>query len=158
MLKLDSTIAEKFQELADKAKKVNSSQQVSDVAAIVDSKKFQEWATSALDLLQKVFGEQSTYYGNFQAVYAKIINIAYKESFDRCRAIMQAAREEYEGGGLTEIRLFLDHAVLEFLGTRTLEYLRREDRATACILAVVLLEQALRKLCTKFEVPEGSVE
>src|SRR4051794_13390860 len=115
MLKLDATIQKKFEELAEKGKKVNASQQVTDIAASVDSKKFQEWATAVLNLLQKVFGEKSHFYRNFQVIYSKIINIAYKESFDNCRAIFLAAREEYEGGGLSDIRLFLDHAVLEFL-------------------------------------------
>ena len=158
MLKLDFTITRKFDELAEKAKRVNSSQLITDIAATVDSKKFQDWANSALSLLQQVFGEQSAYYRNFQSIYAKIINITYKESFDNCRAIVQSARNEYEGGGLTEIRLFLDHAVLEYLSGRTTEYLRRGDNATACILASVLLEQALLLLCGSKSIPAGTIE
>jgi hypothetical protein len=158
MLKLDDMIVKKFEELAEKGKKVNSSQQVTDVAAFVDSRKFQEWATAALNLLQKVFGEKSSYYRNFQAIHSKIINIAYKESFDNCRAILQAAREEYEGGGLSEIRLFLEHAVLEHLAAKTAEYLRRGEKETACILASVLLEHALQHLCSRKGIAQGTVE
>jgi len=158
MLKLDNMIVMKFDELAEKGKKVNASQQVTDVAAFVDSKKFQEWATAALNLLQKVFGEKSLYYRNFSSIYSKIINIAYKESFDNCRAILQAAREEYEGGGLSEIKLFLDHAVLELLTAKTSELLRRGELETACILASVLLEQALQHLCGKRGIARGSIE
>ena len=158
MLKLDAAIQKKFEELAEKGKKVNASQQVTDIAACVDSKKFQEWATSALNLLQKVFGEKSTYYRNFQAIYSKIINIAYKESFDNCRAILQSAREEYEAGGLNEIKHFLDHAVLEYLSARSAEFLRRGEKQTACILASVLLEQALLYLCKSKGLAEGSLE
>lgn len=158
MLKLDVVIMEKFQELADKAKKVNASQQITDVAAYVDSKKFQEWATLSLALLQRVYGEQSSYYRNFQAIYSKIINITYKESFDNCRAILQAAREEYEGGGLSEIKMYLDHAVLEYLSESTSDFLRRGEKQTACILASVLLENALKQLCKRKELAEGSLE
>ena len=157
MLKLDYTITRKFEELAEKGKKVNSSQQINDIAAIVDSKLFQDWANSALSLLQHVFGEQSAYYRNFQAIYTKIINITYKENFDSCRAIVQSARDEYEKGGLSEIGLFLDQAVLEYLGGRTTDYLRRGDLATACILASVLLEQALMLVCGSRSVATGSV-
>ena len=158
MLKLDSMIIRKFDEVAEKGKKVNSSQQVTDVAAFVDSRKFQEWATSALNLLQKVFGENSIYYRNFQAIYSKIINIVYKESFDNCRAILLAAREEYEQGGLSEIKLFLDHAVLEHLAASAGEYLRRGEKETACILASVLLEQALQHLCRRKGIAEGPLK
>jgi hypothetical protein len=158
MLKLDSMIMKKFDELAEKGKKVNASQQVTDIAASVDSKKFQEWATSALNLLQKVFGEQSAYHRNFQAIYAKIINIAYKESFDNCRAVLQSAREEYEAGGLSEVKLFLDYAVLEYLAEKTGEFLHREEKVTACILAAVLLEQALQQLCLAKGVAQGTLE
>jgi len=158
MLKLDFTIIRKFDELAEKAKKVNSSQQITDIAATVDSKKFQDWATSAMNLLQQVFGEGSAYYRSFQSIYAKIINITYKENFDNCRAIVQSARDEFEGGGLSEIRLFLDHAVLEYLAGRTADFLRRGENVTACILASVLLEQALQHLCNNKGIALGSVE
>jgi hypothetical protein len=158
MLKLDAAVQKRFEELAEKGKKVNASQQVTDVAAVVDSKKFQEWATSSLNLLQKVFGEKSAFYRNFQAIYSKIINIPYKESFDNCRAIFQAAREEYEAGGLSEIRLFLDHAVLEYLAAKTSELLRRGEKQTACITAAVLLEQALLNLCTRKGIAGGSLQ
>jgi hypothetical protein len=158
MQKLDSMITKKFEELAEKGKKVNASQQVTDVAAVVDSKKFQDWANSALVLLQKVFGEKSVYYRNFQAIYSKIINIPYKESFDNCRAILQSAREEYEKGGLSEIKLFLDQAVLEYLAESTADFLRRGEKETACILATVLLESALRHLCNKKGIPAESLE
>lgn len=157
MLKLDYTIARKFEELAEKGKKVNSSQQINDIAAVVDSKLFQDWANSALSLLQQVFGEESAYYRNFEAIYAKIINITYKESFDNCRAIVQSARTEFEAGGLTEVRLFLDHAVLEYLGGRTLDFLHRGDLATASILASVLLEQALTLICGSRSIPAGNL-
>jgi hypothetical protein len=158
MQKLDSMITKKFEELAEKGKKVNASQQVTDVAAVVDSKKFQDWANSALVLLQKVFGEKSVYYRNFQAIYSKIINIPYKESFDNCRAILQSAREEYEKGGLSEIKLFLDQAVLEYLAESTADFLRRGEKETACILATVLMESALRHLCSKKGIPAESLE
>jgi hypothetical protein len=157
MLKLDTVIIKKFDELAEKGKKVNASRQVTDIASAVDSKKFQEWATAALNLLQKVFGERSSYYRNFQTIYSKIINIAYKESFDNCRAILQSAREEYEAGGLSDIKLFVDHAVLEYLATATADYLRRGEKESACILAVALLEQGLQHLCTRKGIATGSL-
>lgn len=158
MLKLDYTITRKFDELAEKAKKVNSSQLITDIAATVDAKLFREWAISALSLLQQIFGEESAFYGSFSSIYSKIINIPYKESFDNCRAIVQSARDEYERGGLTEIGLFLDQAVLEYLGGRTSDFLQRGDKATACILASVLLEQALQLICANRSVPVGSIE
>lgn len=158
MLKLDYTVSRKFDELAEKAKKVSSSQLINDIAATVDSKLFQDWANSALSLLQQIFGEESAYYRNFQSIYAKIINITYKESFDNCRAIVQSAREEYERGGLTEVRLFLDNAVLEYLGGRTSEFLKRGDNHTACILASVLLEQALMLICGNKGIAVGSTD
>ncbi|MBJ6749094.1 hypothetical protein [Geomonas anaerohicana] len=158
MLKLDYTVTRKFEELAEKAKKVSSSQLINDIAATVDSKLFQDWANSALSLLQQIFGEESAYYRNFQSIYAKIINITYKENFDNCRAIVQSAREEYEAGGLTEVRLFLDHAVLEYLGGRTSEFLKRGDNHTACILASVLLEQVLMLICGNKGIATGSTD
>jgi len=158
MQKLDAVILKKFDELSEKAKRVNASQQVTDVAAVVDSGLFQEWATGVLSLFQKVFGEKSVHYRNFQAVHAKIINLAYQESFDTCHAIFQAAREEYQQGELCEIRKYLAHGVLDFLAERTFDYLRLNEKETACILAGVLLEQALRLLCSEKGLPAGSMD
>jgi hypothetical protein len=158
MQKLDVAVMKKFDELGDKAKKVSASQQVTDVAAVVDSRLFQEWATGVLSLFQKVFGEKSVHYRNFQAVHDKIINLAYQESFDTCRAIFQAAREEYEKGELCDIRMYLEQGVLDYLAGSTLDYLRRNDKETACILAGVLLENALKLLCARKGIPAGSLE
>lgn len=158
MLKLDYTITRKFDELAEKAKKVKSSMLVTDIAATVDSQVFQDWATSALSLLQQVFGEESAYYRNFESIYSKIMNITYKENFDNCRAIVQSARNDYEAGGLTEIGLFLDQAVLDYLGGRTSEFLQRGDNTTACILASVLLEQVLVLICGNRSLPVGTIQ
>ena len=158
MQKLDTTIMNKFDELAEKGKLVSASQQVTDIASVVDSGKFQEWATASLSLLQRVFGEKSPFYLTFRGIHSKIINIAYQESFDNCRAILQSAREEYQGGGLCDLRLFLDYAVLEYLAASTADFLRRGEKETACILAAVLLENALRHLCARKGVAPGPPE
>ena len=104
------------------------------------------------------FGEESTYYRNFQSIYAKVINIVYKETFDNCRAILLAARDAYEGEGLADIKLFVDQAVLEFLSKNTSEYLKRGEKETACILAAVLLEQAMQHLCRRLGIVEGPLD
>jgi hypothetical protein len=86
------------------------------------------------------------------------MNIVYKETFDNCRAVLQSAREEYEKGGLSEIKVFLDHAVVQFLAGKTSEFLRRGEKETACILASVLLQHALQYLCRRKGIAEGAVE
>jgi len=157
MKQLDAMVLGRFDELADKAKEVRSTLQVTDIAASVDHRKFQEWATSCLNLLQRVFGERSAHYRNFHAVYSKIINIAYQESFDKCRAIMQAAREDFQAGYQFELQGFLSYAVLEYLAKRSREFMRRGEKETACVLAGVLLESALKELCKRKGLPEQGV-
>ncbi|UFS71702.1 hypothetical protein LPW11_05785 [Geomonas sp. RF6] len=157
MKQLDAMVLGRFDELAEKGNAVRATLQVTDIAASVDCKKFQEWATSSLNLLQRVFGENSVHYRNFFGIYSKIINIAYQESFDNCRAIMQAAREDYEAGYKFELQGFLGYAVLEYLSKRSREFMRRGEKETACVLAGVLLESALKELCARNRLPEQSV-
>jgi len=155
---LDYTTLKKFEDLDEKAKRIHATQQISDIAAVVDATKFQEWATSALSLLQKLYGETSPHYLNFNAIYSKIISIPYKESFDNCRAILQGAREEYEGGGNFQLKDYLERAVLEYLAARSSELLNAGEKEAACVLATVLLESALKQLCVMKGTPEGSIE
>lgn len=158
MSQLDYVVLKKFEDLAEKAKRIHATQQISDIAAVVDPQKFHEWSTLALSLLQKLFGEESAHYQNFHAIYSKIINIPYKESFDNCRAILQAAREEYEGGGEFDLKAYLDHAVLDFLAKRSISLMKDGEKEAACILTAVLLDSALRQLCQHKHLPEGPVE
>lgn len=145
-MEIDERIRQRFEELAAKAKKVNASTQVVDVAAYVDGEKFQEWATAALNLLRNVFGEGSVHFRNLQELYAKFIHIAYKESFDRCLAIVQAAREDYEGGYLFNLQQKVNRQLYADIlqGAAALE--EAGNREAAWVLAVVPLEAVIREL------------
>jgi len=152
-MEIDERIRQRFDELAEKAKKVNASTQVVDVAAYVDGDKFQEWATAALNLLKNVFGEGSIQYRNLQEIYAKFIHIAYKESFDRCLAIVKAAREDYEGGYLFDLKQKVNRQLYENIlkGATGLEDACCKE--AAWIVAMVPLESVLKDMAERRGIP-----
>ena len=154
-MKLDRMVIKRFEELAAKAKEVDATVLINDTSAVVDSKKFQEWATEAMNLLQRVFGGDSVHYQNFDAIYSKIINIAYLESFNTCKGILKAAQEDYEGGNTFELHDHLHEAVLKYVSNEALELLRTGQKEAACILSVVALESALKELCDRAGLPVG---
>lgn len=157
-MKLDRMVVKRFEDLAAKAKEVDATVLINDTSAVVDSNKFQEWATEAMNLLQRVFGEESVHYHNFDAIYSKIINIAYLESFSTCKGILKAAQEDYEGGNTFELHDHLHEAVLKYVSNQASELLRSGQKEAACILSVVALESALKELCERAGIPRGSHE
>lgn len=157
-MQLDQMVLKRFDELEARAKEVDRTVQVTDIAAAVDSRKFQEWATAALNLLQRVCGEKSVHFRNFSAIHSKIISIAYKETFDNCRAIVRAARDDYENGYLFELRGMLGEEIIYFLLERAFEFQERGNKDAACILAGVALENSLKHLCKRKGILRGKCE
>lgn len=157
-MKLDRMVIKRFEDLAAKAKEVEATVLINDTSAVVDSNKFQEWATEAMNLLQRVFGAESVHYHNFDAIYSKIINIAYLESFNTCKGILKAAQEDYAGGNTFELHDHLHEAVLKYISGQASELLQSGQKEAACILSVVALESTLKELCERANVPVGSHE
>jgi hypothetical protein len=64
-METDKLIRQRFSELEKKAEMMAITQQVTGGSRYVDSRKFREWGTSVLNLLQGVFGENSVHYQRF---------------------------------------------------------------------------------------------
>lgn len=58
--------------------------------------------TNVLNLLQRTFGETSVHYRHFAEHYGKFSE--WESEFEDCRSIFVAAREDYEGGYLFNVR------------------------------------------------------
>jgi hypothetical protein len=123
----------------------------------VNYEKFQEWATSALNLLQRAFGEDSAHYRNF-SVHYKSFN-GYVHEFENCKGVFQAAREDYEGGFLFNIRALIKAEVLadDVLG-QARELLAAGYKDPACVLVGVALETTLKEMCLRAGIPRNKID
>ena len=122
----------------------------------VPSGAFREWATNVLNLLQRTFGESSVHFKHFADHYS--IFQGWLSDFDSNFGIFRAAKEDYEGGYLFNIRTLAKAEVLADAISQAKELLALKYKDPACILARVALESALKDLCVRYGVAEGKLE
>jgi hypothetical protein len=110
-MRMDTLVKQRFEELEKKAEALLAGRKL-DLRAPegeefykVDSAGFNAWGTSVLSLLQRVFREDSVHYEQFRKHFeAGQVHGTYLGTFENCRAVLQAAREDYEGGYLFNVR------------------------------------------------------
>lgn len=154
----------RFGELADQMEKLLASKkQVYDEymgrsKTEIESNALLEWKVKARSLLSQACGPESEHLQEFtknQDVSFYGTNLGVLEAL---KAIFLAAREDYEGGYLRSVRGLVQAEVFgsELDQARAL----RESGyvAPAAVIAGVVLETALRSLCTSAGIPEGKVE
>jgi len=161
-MKVDTLVKKRLEELEQKAESLLANKQFDFQSNEgvkyykVDSAGFKAWATSALHLLQKVFGEDSIHYRNLDEQFKQFRG--WESSFKDCRAIFQAAKEDYEGGYLFNIRGLIQAEVLDDALEQASELLQAGYKDPACVVIGVILETALKELCTRNSVPHDKLD
>jgi hypothetical protein len=159
---LDPIIVRRFAELSAKAEAVLAAKLVDFVTHEgkphykVPSDMYKEWATNVLNLLHRTFGESSIHYKNFAEHYTKFEG--WVSNFNDSYGIFRAAREDYEGGYLFNIRTLAKAEVLSDAISQAKELLAFGYKDPACILARVSLESALKDLASRYGVSEGKLD
>lgn len=154
-MKLDRVIVRRLQELLEKAEEVESTRRLSYEQEAVDSERFEEWGTSVLSLLQRVFGEESVHYVNFHRHYTGFLG--YADKFEDCRGVLRAAKEDFEGGYLFGLRSLVSAELLEDALEQAQELLKADYKDPACVVAGVALETALREICAREGIGQGKL-
>lgn len=156
-MKMDDLVQQRFSELTQKAEELAKTRgHGDDYEAGVSSEKFTEWATSVLNLLQRIFGEDSIHYKNFQEHYKKFNG--YFRTFVICRGILNSAKEDYEGGYLFNTRALIQAEVFDDVLEQASELWRAGYKDGACVIAGVTLETTLKELCSRKGIPHGKLD
>jgi hypothetical protein len=120
----------------------------------VDSETCHGWATSVLSLLQRAFGEDSAHYRLFSDHYAKFFGYVWE--FEACRGVFRAAKEDYEGGYLFNVRSLIKAELLsDDVLDQAKALLASGYKDPACILAGVALEVTLKEMCGRSGIELG---
>jgi hypothetical protein len=159
----DQLVRKRFSELEEKAEAVSKAKEFA-FQSSDDRKKyykipppvFKAWGTNVLNLLERVFGENSVHYKQFFDHYNRFRE--YESEFENCRAIFLAAKEDYEGGYLFNIRALIKAEVLDEALEQAVEILNTGYKDPACVLAGVALETSLKELCTRSTIPHGKLD
>lgn len=162
-MKSDPVVSRRLEELSAKADAVSqqkkfdfTNDETGEPYFKIPSGPFNEWATNVLNLLARAFGESSVHYEGFANHYRRFSG--WESQFEDCRAIFRAAREDWEGGYLFNLRSLVKAEVLSDSLDQAKELLAARYKDPACILARVALEVTLKDLCLRHGIPPEKLD
>lgn len=110
---------------------------------VVDSKAWETWSTSVLNLFQRAFGNTSVHYGNFKTLYDKFEG--YQDVCDQAKGVFAAAKSDFEGGYMFSLEAAISGEIFGDFVALAKEALREGHKHVAAVLACASLEDALKR-------------
>ena len=111
-----------------------------------------EWFTATESLITKISDEDSIHRKNFQ-LYASSPQYALNGKIAECAGVLKALRDELEQGLLGDIENLAREEVFTDLLERARYYLETGDKDSATFLGGAVLEDNLRKIAQKHNIP-----
>ena len=145
MQNIDTKIRGRFDELTIQLSRIDIIQPPSG-GKMLDNAQWQQWATSALNLLQFVFGKTSAHYENFKIIYENHTSTNIF-SHERAKGVFLAAKDDYLSGFATSIEVLTLSDVLGDFINLAKEALAAEQKNVAAVLASAALEDAIKRYC-----------
>lgn len=124
----------------------------------VDIPGFKAWATSVLNILQRVFGEDSLHFRHFDEVFRSDRGNAFTSTVEECTALLQAASEDYKGGYLFNARGLIQAEVFDNVLEQADELLKSGYKDPACVIVGVAIETTLKELCTRNGIQHSKLD
>jgi len=149
-------LEKQFEKIKQTKKVVNSQLGERDT---IDTGLFTSWKVKVKNLLIIACGENSQHFIAFLKGEEKTSSIESEYSiFERTGAIFDAAKEDYEGGYLSSLKQLVQAEVFESELEQSQELLSSGYKLASAVIAGVVLETALRDLCTQNEISHGKLD
>lgn len=116
----------------------------------VDYELAQQWGTNCLNVLSRVFGSESIHYKNFETLYP---NFDDYSPITQALGVIRAAKDDYEQGFLFDTRVLIEAEVFDDFLEQAEYLLDAGYYQPAAVVIGSVLEDGLRKLCTRHELP-----
>lgn len=161
-MSLDSLILKRLTELTTKGdvilqtKEYDFTSQEGKQYFRVNSPEVKGWGTSVLNLLQRAFGESSAHYTRFEKHFSEYDS--WESSFREMQAILAAAKEDYEGGYLFNLRGLVKAEVLTDATEQADALLAAGYKDPACVVAGIALEVAIKEISSRNGVALGKLD
>jgi hypothetical protein len=120
----------------------------------LDSQTFTEWQTQSLTYLINLLGPDHTYVQSFR----EQIKSGYRGTVESGKGILQAVREDIQGGYLTRIETLVSANIFNDFLEMTEYLLSQGYKDSAASLSGAVLEDGLRRICLARGVKLGSKE
>lgn len=155
-MKQNPLVLQRFRELAAKAQMVSRRNPGDGTLQSVDLPQGEAWGTSALSLIQRVFGEDSVHFTNLKGAYERFDGYEFK--FQCMVQMVAAAQEDYEGGYLFNMHSLVKAEVCTDVLEQAQVLLDAGYKDPACVVAGVVLENTLGELCDREGIPRGKLD
>jgi len=160
---MNPTVIRRFSELADKADRILEAKTLDFVSHDggkrfydIDAAEFRGWAASVLNLLQRIFGEDSMHFRHFTKQEERVND--NEGEFRAALAIFHAAREDYEGGYLFNMQSLVKAEVFDEVLEQANALLGSGYKDPACVVVGVALETTLKGLCSREGIPHAKLD
>jgi hypothetical protein len=138
----DKQIRERFAELEQQANAIPPFDSSYGMPG-VDGEASRRWASSAMHLVAKVFGEKSPHYRNLESAYKDFHG--YAAELQAMRGIFVAAKSDYDGGHLFSLQAVVAGEIFGDFVSAARHALDEGHKDVAAVLACAALEDALKR-------------
>jgi len=153
----------RFEELLVQAEEIAATQQrrrseYSGSYNEVDRERLLGWTVKVKNLLANACGTDSEHYRAFVVADEPLSFEDNVARFLRTRSVFLAAKEDFEGGYLSSVRILVQAEVFSTELDQARELLSSGYAAAAAVITGVVLETNLRELCTRQGIAVGKLE
>lgn len=156
-----SHLSRRFAELTDQLAAVEAGKQYenSDYVRgfVVDREAYTNWKTKARHLLATACGLESVHYKDFIERESGGFYSTNHADLLQVRAVFDAAREDFEGGMFNSVRSMVQAEVFSNELDQASELMKGGYITAAAVIAGVVLETTLRRLCEDAQIEPGSL-
>jgi hypothetical protein len=124
----------------------------------VDENELINWTVKARHLLVTVCGENSQHFEQFEKLETGSMYTTNHEILLRLRAVLLAAKDDFEGGFLTSLKLLVQSELFDSELEQANELLSSGYATAAAVIAGVVLETNLREMCIESGLPLGKLD
>lgn len=124
----------------------------------VNSSEFLNWKVKVRHLLASVCGEDSQHFSQFAASEKASTYSTNYQIFLNLKAVLLAAKDDYEGGYLSKLKILVQSEVFDSELEQADELLASGYTVAAAVIAGVVLETGLREMCSDNSLPSGKLD
>ena len=141
-MSVDAQISKRLAEIDAQSRALRSTVRRSGIDAY-DIGQWQQWATSALNIIRAAFGDASPHAEHFAAAYAKCRG--WREDVDALKGIFSAAKADYDGGYAFSVNRLISGEIYGDFVALAKASLSEGHKDVAAVLACAALEDALKR-------------
>jgi uncharacterized protein (DUF2164 family) len=142
-------LIERVDQLLQQGKKVLTTRKDGDFVAYVDHGQLIGFRSAALSFIQRIYGEKHPHFGEFAAA----VDNDYVSKLDAGMAILTSIREEIAGGWLFSMKGLISAEIFSDFLEMSEYFLAQGYKDPAAIMSGSVLEEHLRQLALKNEIP-----